>query len=192
LSSSPVLPKGLEGGKIDALPRPRRGERKGKGMKVGGGADDEHVGGKESHALRNVDLEAGGSTTRLAWTLGDASGDKDDEPALSRPHSPAPPPRVLEHVGHEEGRGLLAGVEEDERHPHAHPHAERTHAGVNSAESDETLANRAQDNGDELVERKLSRASEDGDKNGYENGNGPSRTWFMVNGERHVDTRYSL
>jgi hypothetical protein len=53
--------------------------------------------------------------------------------------------------------------------------AECTYARVNSTESDETLANLAQDDGDAFWEWKdagLSRASEDG--NG--NGNGPLRT----------------
>jgi hypothetical protein len=66
----------------------------------------------------------------------------------------------------------MAGADDDERPPH--PHAERTHARVNSAESDETLANRAQDDGDEFGEWKdagLSRASKDGNGNGH----GPSR-----------------
>jgi hypothetical protein len=145
------------------------------------------VNGEESHALRNVDLEAGGSTARLAWTLGDASDDEDDD-VRSRPHSPAPPPKgVLEHANarHEEGRGLMAGADEDERnpHPHPHPHAERTHARVSPAESDETLANRAQDDGDDFEEWKdagLLRASdsEDGHRSGNGNGNEnrPSRT----------------
>jgi hypothetical protein len=174
-------PKGLEGSRLDAPPRPRRGDRSGKGMKAGladGGDraqdDDEDVSGEESHALRNVDLEAGGSTTRLAWTLGDASDDEDGD-VHSRPHSPAPPPRVLEHAGHEEGRGLMDGADDDERPPR--PHAERTHARVNSAESDETLANRAQADGDEFGEWKdAGLSSEDGDRNGHRNGNGPSRT----------------
>jgi hypothetical protein len=175
-------PKGLTGGKLDAPPRPRRGDRSGKGMKAGlvdGGGDgaqdeDEDVDGEESHALRPVDLEAGGSTTRLAWTLGDASDDEDDD-VRSRPHSPAPPPRVPEHTRHEEGQGLMAGADDDERLPH--PHAERTHARVNSAESDETLANRTQDDGDEFGDWKdAGLSSEEGDRNGHGNGNGPSRT----------------
>jgi hypothetical protein len=171
-------PKGLTGGKLDAAPglRPRRGERKGKGADLvngGDGADDEGVDSEGSHALRDMDLEAGGSTTRLAWTLGGASDDEDDDDVRSRPHSPAPPPRVFEHANasHEEGH-LMAGADDDERPPH--PHTERTHARVNPAESDETLANRAQDDEDEFGGWKdAGLSSEDGDRNGH--GNGPSR-----------------
>jgi hypothetical protein len=80
---------------------------------------------------------------------------------------------------HEEGLELIASGDEDQMHPqqslHGHDghEVECTHARVSSAESDETLANLAQDDGDAFWDRKdagLPRASEN------RNGNGPLRT----------------
>jgi hypothetical protein len=115
----------------------------------------EDADGEESHALHTIDLESGErggpSTSQPAWTLGDLSDDEDDARGPSSPILP----RLREQSGREEDRGLMAADEDEGHEMSAIGGANaKSHARVNSAESDETLAVRAADEHDEFGEWK--------------------------------------